>query len=208
MNTRLLAALPVKSFDIAKKRLSDLLVSSQRARLGEEMATRTARASISAGAEVAVVTGDEEVARWATRLGLEVIPEPAEGGLNQAAAEALRAARQRGAAWCIVHADLPVIGPDDLRAVFRPVMQDGVVLAPSINGGTNLLAGDVDAFEFSYGMGSFARHLRRAAHLRRRVVIRTGSALDLDTPEDLQRAVRLRDGRWLSDYLRPPAMEA
>jgi 2-phospho-L-lactate guanylyltransferase len=195
-----LAVLPIKPFAEAKGRLDGLLDPADRACLSRAIAERVAAACSDAGLPTAVVTADPGVARWAAGLGLEVVAEPAGEGLNGAAAVAADEAQRRGLAWCIVHADLPLLSAEDVVAVAGRVHPGRVVLAPSRNGGTNLLAGD-RPFPFAYGPGSFGRHLAAARQLERRVVVRVGTALDVDTPEDLRAAAARPDGCWLRAYL-------
>jgi 2-phospho-L-lactate guanylyltransferase len=200
MGAGVLAALPLKAFAAAKGRLDGLLGSPARAALSRAMAERVAAACAGAGAAVAVVTTDAGVAFWARGLGIEVIAEPPEGGLDGAAAAAAAAAALRGSAWCIVHADLPLLTPAAVAAVAGAARPGTAVLAPSRNGGTNLFAAAVP-LRFAYGPRSFSRHLAAARHLERRVVVTVGTALDLDTPEDLRGAAALPGGAWLRAYL-------
>ena len=195
-----LAALPLKAFTAAKGRLEGLLEPSARAALSRAMAERVTAAWVETGATVVVVTPDPAVAAWARGFGLEVIAEPPGGGLNGAAAAAAAEAARRGRPWCIVHADLPLLTPA-LAGAFTAALGPGIaVLAPSRQGGTNLLAAALP-LAFAYGPRSFSRHLAAARGLERRVMVTTGTALDLDTPEDLQGAAALPGGAWLRAYL-------
>jgi 2-phospho-L-lactate guanylyltransferase len=195
-----LVALPLKAFAAAKARLEGLLEPPARAALSRAVAERVAAACTEAGTEVAVVTADPGVARWASGLGLEVIAEPPGGGLNGAAAAAAAAAARRGRPWGIIHADLPFLTPT-LVAAFAGALAPGTaVLAPSRQGGTNLLAAAAP-LAFAYGPRSFTRHLAAARNLERRVMVTLGTALDLDTPEDLRGAAALPGGAWLRAYL-------
>lgn len=196
----MLAVLPVKGFAAAKSRLDGVLEPSRRAALSRAVARRVAAACAAAGAEVVVVTPDEEVACWAVEAGLEVLAEPPGGGLDGAATAGAALARGRGSAWCIVHADLPLLTPAHLQEIAAGARPGTAVLAPSRHGGTNLLAG-TQPMPFAYGPGSFHRHLAAARHLERRVLVTVGTALDLDTPEDLRAAASLPGGAWLRDYL-------
>ncbi|MFH1331484.1 MAG: 2-phospho-L-lactate guanylyltransferase [Actinomycetota bacterium] len=195
-----LAAMPLKAFAAAKGRLEGMLEPPARAALSRAVAERVATACARAGAVVAVVTADTSVASWARDLGLEVIAEPPGGGLDGAAAAAAAAAVLRGWAWCIVHADLPLLTPAHVAAVAGAAGPGAAVLAPSRNGGTNLFAATVP-LNFAYGPRSFSRHLAAARHLERRVVVTVGTALDLDTPEDLRGAAALPGGAWLRPHL-------
>jgi 2-phospho-L-lactate/phosphoenolpyruvate guanylyltransferase len=195
-----LAALPLKAFTAAKGRLEGLLAPPARAGLSRAMAERVAAACAEAGATVLVVTPDSFVAAWARGLGFEVIAEPPGGGLNGAAAAAAAEAVRREMPWCIVHADLPLLTPALVRAFTAALGPRTAVLAPSRQGGTNLL-GAAAPLGFAYGPRSFGRHLAAARSLERRVMVTTGTALDLDTPEDLLGAASLPGGAWLGAYL-------
>ncbi len=191
-----LAALPVKPFGVAKARLGPAVPAATRSRLGRAIAQRTGRAARDAGAEVAVVTSDRGVRRWAGRCGFGVIVEPdgPGAGLDRAARAAAAEADRRGLPWCIVHADLPLVTPADLAAVFAHA-RSGPVLVPSHDGGTTIVAASGPSFPFAYGPGSFHRHL--AAVPRARVMTNPRLALDLDTPRDLQHALDLAPDHWL-----------
>jgi len=195
-----LVALPLKPFAAAKGRLDGLLGPVARASLARATAERVTAACRQAVDLTAVVTGDPGVARWAEGLGLEVIAEPAGGGLNGAAAAAAAEAERRGLAWCIVHADLPLLTPAGVAAVAGAVGPGRAALAPSRDGGTNLFAAAC-RLDFAYGPRSFARHLEAAGSLQVRVVVTVGTSLDLDTPEDLRGAANLPGGTWLRAYL-------
>jgi 2-phospho-L-lactate guanylyltransferase len=195
--TAVLAALPVKPFGVAKARLGPAVDAAARSRLGMAIAAHTGRAARDAGAEVAVVTSDRQVRRWASRCGFGVIGEPAGpgSGLDRAAAAAAAEADRRGLGWCIVHADLPLVTAADLAAVLA-VARSGPVLVPSYDGGTNLIAATGRSFPFAYGPGSFHRHL--AAVPTASVLVRPRLALDLDTPRDLEVALALATDGWLA----------
>ncbi len=197
---RSIVALPLKPFSAGLGRLGSVLTSGRRAQLSRALAGRVADACVAAGAETIVVTGDAEVAAWASRLSLGVLADPPEGGLNPAADAAAAAAMARGLGWCIVHGDLPLLGAGDVRRVLGLLDEGTAVLAPSRDGGTNLLAA-CRPLDFRYGPGSFARHLASARHLERRILVTTGTILELDTPADLYGAAHLADGAWLTEFL-------
>jgi 2-phospho-L-lactate guanylyltransferase len=196
-----LAAVPVKAFGVAKARLAPAVDTAGRARLGKAIAARTVRAAAAAGAWAAVLTADPAVVRWAEREGLAVLADPGTG-LDDAAAAAAAHAIASDAAWAIVHADLPTVSAADLAAVFAAVRPRRAVLAPSHDGGTTVLAAAVP-LPFRYGPGSFHRHLAAAvrAGLEPVVVARPGTALDLDSPADLEHALTRPAGAWLWSVL-------
>ncbi len=169
--------IPVKPFRVAKARLAPLLDAPGRARLGMTIAARTIRVASRVGSP-AVVTGDDAVAEWAAAHGAGVIREQP-GGLDGAASAIV--ADADGRPWMVLHADLPRVCPDDLRRAADALSSVPAVLAPSWDGGTSLFGGTGPA-RFSYGPGSFHRHLRGSPGAL--VLVRRGLALDLDTPSD------------------------
>jgi 2-phospho-L-lactate/phosphoenolpyruvate guanylyltransferase len=191
-----LAGIPVKGFDSAKGRLAGVLDPGHRARLAAEVASRVVAAARGAGFDVAVVTGSDDVRAWAAAAGIPWIDEPRGRGLDGAAS----VIAGRGSPWCVIHADLPLMTSADLRRV--PVLLDEgrAVLAPSRDGGTNLLAASTP-IAFSYGPGSFARHLAAAASASPAVLVSPGLAVEIDTAADLTAAARLSAGAWLAPYL-------
>lgn len=198
MSKPVLAVIPIKPFGVAKRRLAGRLDGATRSRLGRAIAARTAAAATDAGALVAVVTGDRGVAGWARSNGYLTIAEFPDAGLDGAAEAAVAAATNRQRPWAVIHADLPLVTPAALRPIFAAASAE-TVLVPSYDGGTNIVAGTGSTFSFCYGIASFHRHLARNPHAR--VVTNPRLALDLDTSEDLDRALRLSNGTWLADQL-------
>jgi 2-phospho-L-lactate/phosphoenolpyruvate guanylyltransferase len=173
---------PVKAFDRAKRRLDSAMSSGDRIRLARSMAERVIAA---AGAlPVAVVCDDTGVASWARSLGALVVWEPGRG-LNGAVEAGVGRLRAGGVEQVTVaHADLP-------RATALASVGDtrGITLVPDRFGnGTNVIVvPTASGFRFSYGPGSFARHVIEAARigLPTRVLDRPDLAWDVDEPEDL-----------------------
>jgi 2-phospho-L-lactate guanylyltransferase len=173
---------PVKAFGQAKVRLAPALSPSARRRLARAMATHVVR---SAGRLPAfVVCDDPEVAEWAEGAGAGVLWEPGRG-LNLAVAAGVRQLEELGASAIVVAAgDLPLA--DDLAWVAD---FEGLTLVPDRHrDGTNVIGLPTGAgFTFSYGPGSFDRHVAagRATGLATRVVTSDRLAWDIDHPEDL-----------------------
>jgi 2-phospho-L-lactate guanylyltransferase len=200
MSNAILAAIPIKPFGVAKRRLADLLDARSRSALGKAVAARTASAATDAGALVAVVTGDAGVAGWARAQGYLTIDEKLSkgNGLDGAADSIVLEAARRQRSWAVVHADLPLVTPAALRPVFD-LARAGSVLVPSYDGGTNIIGGSGTRFRFSYGRASFHRHI--AINSGASVHTDPRLALDLDTKRDLARALALPAGAWLRDLL-------
>lgn len=173
---------PVKAFAEAKVRLAPALRPAERAELARTMASGVVTAA--RPLPVAVVCDDVDVARWARSLAALVIWEPGRGlnGAVEAGVDQLGAA---GVSQVIVaHADLP-------HAAGLGVMgaMPGITLVPDRQrDGTNVIVVPSDAgFRFSYGPGSFARHVLEADRLgmTATVVEDPRLAFDVDWPADL-----------------------
>ena len=176
---------PVKAFGEAKRRLSPALAPADRALLTRRLAEGVVAAA--APLPVAVVCDDRDVAAWARALGALVIWEPGRG-LNGAVAEGVAHLAERGMETVLVaHGDLA--RPAGLPALVDLHPPGGITLVPDArDDGTNVLVVPAAAsFSFSYGPGSFRRHVdevvRRGLTMR---VVRGGDlSLDVDLPSDL-----------------------
>jgi 2-phospho-L-lactate guanylyltransferase len=173
---------PVKRFTEAKVRLAPALGPAERAALAREMAAAVLRAA--RPLPVAVVCDDREVAEWARAQGALVLWGPGRG-LNGAVESGVEQLAGAGVARVVVaHGDLP-------RAAGLATIAggDGVVLVPDRRrDGTNVTVVPAAAgFRFSYGTGSFERHLEEARRLGLRTEVRDDPllAFDVDWPADL-----------------------
>ncbi len=174
---------PVKSFGDAKQRLGGAMSEEDRAALVRRMAARVLEAAVPL--PFAVVCDDTEVADWARHQGALVIWEPGRGlnGAVQAGVEHLAA---MGVTYVTVaHGDLPHARELGTLAPF-----EGVTLQPDRHGnGTNVIRVPTGhEFHFSYGPGSFTRHLAecRRLDLPTLVLDVPDLALDIDLPADLE----------------------
>ncbi|MEO5680746.1 MAG: 2-phospho-L-lactate guanylyltransferase [Acidimicrobiales bacterium] len=176
---------PVKAFGEAKRRLSPALAPADRAALSRRLAAGVVAAA--GPLPVAVVCDDRAVAGWARGLGALVIWAPGQG-LNRAVAGGVARLAADGVPTVLVaHGDLArPAGLPDLLDGHPPA---GVTLVPDGGlDGTNVVVIPAGlAFRFSYGPGSFRRHLDEATAcgLSVRVVRGSDLSLDVDLPSDL-----------------------
>lgn len=173
---------PVKAFHRAKVRLTPALDPDHRRELARSMATHVVGSA--SPVPVAVVCDDPVVAEWVEEVGARLIWTPGTG-LNGAVTEGVRVLGTDGFEQVIVaHGDLPLSTGFDAFQTWP-----GVTIAPDRHGtGTNVLAvRPGTGFEFSYGTGSFKRHVREAVRLRRglRIVLSLPLGWDIDFPDDL-----------------------
>jgi 2-phospho-L-lactate guanylyltransferase len=144
---------------------------------------------VDALAGVAVISRDPAVRALAAAQGAQPLVERGYD-LNAALEQARAAVVAAGAAAVLVlPADLPLLTAEDLAGLCAQAqLGDGVVIAPSHDGGTNaLLLRPPLALPYAFGVDSFARHcaLAAAAGLPCRVYRSPTLAWDVDTPEDL-----------------------
>lgn len=176
---------PVKSFRDAKLRLSEVMGPAERAILARRMATRVIAA---AGAlPVSVVCDDHEVASFAESLGARVIWTPGLGlsGAVQAGVEVL--AREGASDVIVAHSDLPLARRFEHVGAGSQVPTVTVVPDRSYDG-TNVISVPAAAgFRFSYGRGSFTRHVAESRRLGIPVSLLHDERLtaDVDVPLDL-----------------------
>lgn len=150
------------------------------------LAEHTLGAIDRAGVPALIVSSDPEVTAWGTANAVRVVAEPLEGGLDAAALAGVAAV---SGSWMVVHADLPALATADV-VVAAQLADRGAVIAPSRDGGTSLIGSNEDPIPFSYGPGSFRRHLS-ASRGETTILLRRGLALDLDRPWDLAALHRL-----------------
>jgi len=173
---------PVKAFHRAKARLTPALDPDRRRELARSMASHVVRSA--SPLPVAVVCDDPIVAEWVEEVGARLIWTPGTG-LNGAVTEGVRTLGHDGFEQVIVaHGDLP------FSTGFAAFTNwPGVTIAPDRHrAGTNVLAVRTGSgFEFSYGTGSFRRHVREAVRLRHglRIVLSMPLGWDIDFPDDL-----------------------
>ena len=178
--------IPAKSFHQSKRRLAALFDAEERAAISAALLARTVRVAKTALADsaIVVVASGDDVADVAHAAGTDRVIMPRAEGLNPQLAEAALHVPE-GVDLLILHADLPLLTPQDLAAL---VATPGpVVLAPDHRGeGTNaLLQRAADRF-FAFGVGSCARHREQAARrdLQPALCARPGLARDLDEADD------------------------
>jgi 2-phospho-L-lactate guanylyltransferase len=143
-------------------------------------------------AGIAVISRDEAVLTLASALGARPIVE-AQHDLNAALTQAGEIVAAAGAEGILVlPSDLPLLTVADLDALYALAQDgDGVIIAPSQDGGTNaLLLRPPHAIPYAFGLESYNRHaaLAEAAGLSCHVYHSATLALDIDHPEDLLQA--------------------
>lgn len=159
--------IPIRAFATGKSRLAPQLEGNQRSHLLRAMATRVVEAA--SPLPVTVVSSAPEVLEWANALGVDVLGDP--GSLDAAVAAGRDHLAAAGLQRVVVaHADLPLAA--SLGAVVPAEATQAAWIVPDLRGdGTPVLSIPTNvAFGFSYGPGSFDRHVREAQRLGLAVV--------------------------------------
>lgn len=172
---------PVRPSAQGKTRLASALAAEERAQLSEYLLAHVTRVmtSVPAVSEV-IVLSQLRPQRW---RGCWL--EDTGCGLN---AELQRVAAGVASPIVVIHADLPLLSKADVEALIAAANVDVAIAPDRHDTGTNALALPKERnFLFSFGPGSFSRHVA-AGNGGAKVVRRLGLALDIDTPDDLAAA--------------------
>ncbi|HVT65290.1 MAG TPA: 2-phospho-L-lactate guanylyltransferase [Mycobacteriales bacterium] len=184
---------PVKRVENAKTRLG--LDAASRASLAIAMAVDTVAAALGCPfvAAVVVVTDDARAREALAPLGVTIVADEPDSGLNAALLHgvAVAGSGQVGA----LASDLPSLRSDDLGGVLqRAVDHDQSVVADLSGGGTTLLcAKSAAVFTPRFGVASFAAHLAAGA-VDLTEIAPESVRRDVDTVDSLSGAVDLGVG--------------
>lgn len=194
MNDATSLIVPIRDFE-GMTRLTSVLEANQRSSLARTLAAAIVTAGRQAGLHVSVVTADDTVSAWVIDQGVGLIVDPGRG-LSAAASEAVEHVQ---GPWLLAHADLPAVNASALAAVAN-LAKRNTVLAPSMDGGTNLIAHN-GPFPFSFGEGSFHRHLAAAPDAN--VVASAALSIEVDTPAHLNALNASRYAPSLTEHDQP-----
>jgi len=181
------ALIPFKDLAQAKSRLAQVLAESQRQVLARRMLDHVVAVLRSApdigSVTILSPTQPEGLAgtKWLRDQGRGLNPEIQDASTVLDARHVL-----------IIHADLPNVAADDIRALIAAKQGHDISVAPDKAGtGTNALLLSPDrGFRFAFGPNSFQKHQQEAAAraLSLGIVSRPGLSLDIDDPADLAAA--------------------
>jgi 2-phospho-L-lactate guanylyltransferase len=180
-----IALIPIRDFE-GMTRLEGILQPEERRDLSRDLADLALAAVAGTTMSPIVLTSDGTVRMWADRCGVRVMADSG-GGLSASVTSAI--SEHALPDWLVTHADMPFVTADALSNLAEAASGSGHALAPSIDGGTNAIAG-TGAFRFSYGPGSFHRHLSLAPAAA--VISDPALAIEIDTEMHLRSVRNLR----------------
>ena len=185
--------IPVKPLRRSKSRLSDVLTEDERTLLNYHMLENTLSIlkEIHNIDGVLVVSRDPGALSLARTFEAKTLQEDGEPGLNLALKRAVVVAKAYSAnSIMILPADLPLITCKEIESVIDKLdANNKMIISPDrrMSGTNMLIVSPADLVEFSFGPGSFERHVRQAqaknAHID--VYQLESVGLDIDLPEDL-----------------------
>jgi 2-phospho-L-lactate guanylyltransferase len=173
------AIVPMKQGEASKSRLAPQLSPAQRLALNDAMTAHVLNCLMRVPEIVRIVVlSPEPIAQpnieWARDEGRGINVE-------------LAMLRRGISPLLIVHGDLPLLQATDIETLLHAAETHGISIAPDRHGlGTNALAlADDRPFDFGFGPGSFAGHVRGAGS-RIATVACIGLSHDVDTLQDLE----------------------
>jgi len=188
---------PIKNLKQAKQRLASVLEQRERTELAQAMLQDVAEALVAwpERPEVGIVSCDSFALSLACKYGFEVIADHRNTGETDAIELATRVCESRGLDTLVIPADIPLIQPWELRAIYDAAPEVGTVLVPAGDGrGTNAaLRRPAALFPLRFGNDSYKPHLAAAQATAKPCIVLSlpGIAVDVDNPADLRQLADL-----------------
>ena len=192
--------IPVKPLNRAKSRLAGVLTSDQRQELAIALFKHVLTTSLAQRRVLGtlVISRDTQALAIAREAGANSMQESGSPELNFALHRAAQVLIGWGAeSMLILPADLPFVTIEDLENIIELGSQEksGIVIATDEkHDGTNaLFCRPPGIISFTYGQGSYERHISRAKEVGASALFYSSDRLqhDIDHPGDLRRAFNL-----------------
>lgn len=195
------AIVPVKPLRRGKSRLSTVLTEEERTALNSHLLVNSLNilSSVDEIETILVVSRDPAALTIAREHHARTVLEDGNPELNTALRRASVVAQAYSAnEVMVIPADLPLITKEDILAFLKKAGEPPeVIIAPDRrkDGTNSLYINPTGLIEFSYGPGSFEKHLQLARQCNARISIveKFSFGLDLDLPEDLELLKSIRN---------------
>ena len=203
------AVVPIKRFDAAKQRLTDILSVSERiefasAMLRDVLVALTDSTRVS---RIVVVSHEPQAETIARSFAATFLPEGAED-LSLAVTQAGKYIFEHGAnAMLMVPGDVPLLTAGEVDELIETHGErTGMTIVSDADGsGTNgIVVSPVDLIPFAFGVDSYRAHCAAAdtAQAPVQTIALAGLSLDIDTPEDLRSLMMKNRSLVSADFLR------
>ena len=181
------AIIPVSKFKNAKTRLSPFLSESEREQLLKVMlhdVTDTLKKYVD---KIIIISGDEDVLKYAESLNLDTILENDNSNLNKAMTQAMKYCENKTKKIIIVPSDIPLISKTNVEMLINASKSLDFIIVPSKGGGTNMIIMKPMAIRTKFEGFSYKQHVKSAErkNLNPQVHDSFFMALDVNTTEDL-----------------------
>ena len=204
--------IPIKDLVNAKTRLAPALTPEERQGLFQAMAEDVLAAAAGAVglAGILVLTNDPSASELAKRYGARVEGEPENIGQSEAVERAARLLEEEGAEGILtLPADVPLVTSSEIDSMLarHPKTRPAMSIAPdhARRGSNCLVLTPGDLISLHFGHVSFEPHLAEAARVGvvpNIIEDLIGIAIDVDTPEDLARALEVGRDSGGINYVR------
>lgn len=202
------AIVPVNILRKSKERLSQVLGPVQRLQLTVVM-LRSVLSALRGSKRIksiTVVSADTSVRSLAREYQATFVWEGRRRGLNKGVRLAIARAEQDGvSAVLIIHADLPLVTPEEIDRFLRASESYQVAIGPSKDGGgTNALFLELPStIRPAFGRNSFKKHYSQAQrkNLRCNVLRYSGISFDVDEPKDVYSMTRFTRNNSTTKFL-------
>ena len=201
--------IPVKQFHLAKQRLSTVLSDDERMYLAKMLLHDVLQSITNSPlvSQAVIVSRDPLAAEIAHAFGCDFLAEE-QSDLSLAVTQGANYAKNQGAtSFAMVPGDVPLVTAEEITMLLtKPPRLSGIRIVADRHGtGTNgLVVRPISLMPFQFGEGSFHRHTESATELGVSVETLTlpGLSLDIDTPHDLSRLMKLAGDTASAGYLR------
>lgn len=201
------ALIPVKKLSESKVRLSSILKPEERRAFTLAMLTDVLKAVFSSSiSRTVVVSSDGDVRNISLKREVAFFPDTGDD-LNSVLNQATEWCIRRGAdEVLILPTDVPLITHRDIDEIISLNSDErSVTISPSYSGGTNaLIRRPPDIIPTCFGNQSFKKHVEEASRTRAKIKIYRSPrvSLDIDSPRDLIRFLKMGDETETSRFLR------
>jgi 2-phospho-L-lactate guanylyltransferase len=194
-NSKIFAIVPVKQFENAKTRLSEILSLDERISLSSIMLEETLQvlAATPGLQEVVVVSSDRRAGELASRTGAAFLHEEKDSGVNAAVEIGNAYSIGKSAdATLVIPQDIPLMGSNEIVMACSLAERETrcVVISPSLRyDGTNLLLRKPpDAIPTSFDRNSYENHIASANKrgIPAKLFLSKNVMIDIDTPDDVK----------------------